>query len=120
MRGVGVEQRADLVQRVDDVLIPATSHDVPPARRGSRPKIVRIVVVFPAPLGPRKPVTCPGRTTKLRSSTAVTGPKRLVRRATSIEPTPTGLLGGAGRTILGELPRPSLSVGHSAGDAARF
>jgi len=33
---------------------------------------------------PRKPVTCPGRTAKLRSLTAVTGPKRLVSRSTSI------------------------------------
>ena len=35
---------------------------------------------------PRKPVTCPGRTAKLRSLTAVTGPKRLVSRSTSIMP----------------------------------
>jgi hypothetical protein len=35
---------------------------------------MRIVVVFPAPLGPRKPVTIPGRTVKLRSSTATVSP----------------------------------------------
>jgi hypothetical protein len=29
-----------------------------------------MVVDFPAPFGPRKPVTLPGSTTKLRSSTA--------------------------------------------------
>ncbi len=29
---------------------------------------------LPAPLGPRKPVTCPGRAVKVRWSTAVTGP----------------------------------------------
>ena len=45
-----------------------------------------MVVVLPAPFGPRKPVTCPGRTVKLRSSTAVTGPKRLVSPSTSIVP----------------------------------
>ena len=56
----------------------------------SRPKITRIVVVFPAPLGPKNPVTCPGRTVKLRASTAVTGPKRLVSWFTSIT---TGLTG---------------------------
>ena len=31
----------------------------------SRPRMTRIVVVLPAPFGPRKPVTCPGRTAKL-------------------------------------------------------
>ena len=36
--------------------------------------MIRMVVVLPAPFGPRKPVTCPGRTVKLRPSTAVTEP----------------------------------------------
>ena len=40
----------------------------------ANPRIVRIVVVFPAPLGPRKPVTMPGRTSRVRSSTAVRSP----------------------------------------------
>ncbi len=31
---------------------------------------MRIVVDFPAPFGPRKPVTIPGRTANVRSSTA--------------------------------------------------
>src|SRR4051794_18501561 len=44
---------------------------------------MRIVVVLPAPLGPRKPVTEPGSTVKLRSETARTGPKALVRPRTS-------------------------------------
>src|SRR4051794_13694611 len=44
---------------------------------------MRRVVVLPAPLGPRKPVTEPGSTVKLRSSTARTAPKVLVRPATS-------------------------------------
>jgi hypothetical protein len=39
---------------------------------------------LPAPFGPRKPVTCPGRTVKLRSSTAATEPNRLLSRSTSI------------------------------------
>src|SRR5438067_5005117 len=38
----------------------------------SRPRIIRIVVDFPAPFGPRKPVTVPGRTVNVRSGT-VTG-----------------------------------------------
>ena len=45
-----------------------------------------MVVVLPAPFGPRKPVTRPGRTVKLRSSTAVTAPKRLLSPSTSIMP----------------------------------
>jgi hypothetical protein len=40
--------------------------------------MIFMVVVLPAPFGPRKPVTWPGRTVKVRSSTAVTGPDRLV------------------------------------------
>jgi len=40
----------------------------------SNPRIRRIVVDLPAPLGPRKPVTIPGFTWKLRSSTASLSP----------------------------------------------
>jgi hypothetical protein len=36
----------------------------------SRPRTILIVVDFPAPFGPRKPVTVPGRTVKVRSATA--------------------------------------------------
>lgn len=39
---------------------------------------MRIVVDFPAPLGPRKPVTVPGWTVKSRSWTTVLSPYRLV------------------------------------------
>src|SRR3954468_10074381 len=45
---------------------------------------MRIVVDFPAPSGPRKPVTRPGRTVTVKSSTAVLGPYRLVSRCSSI------------------------------------
>ena len=38
------------------------------------PTMTRMVVVFPAPLGPRKPVTVPGLHTKLMSSTAMKFP----------------------------------------------
>ena len=48
--------------------------------------MIFIVVVLPAPFGPRKPVTWPGRTVKLRLSTAVTEPNRLVTRSSSIMP----------------------------------
>jgi hypothetical protein len=56
---------------------------VPDVGRSS-PRIIRIVVDFPAPLGPRKPVTMPGLTVKVRLSTAVLGPYRLVSSWTSI------------------------------------
>jgi len=40
----------------------------------SRPRIIRMVVDFPAPFGPRKPVTTPGWTVNVRSETAVVAP----------------------------------------------
>jgi hypothetical protein len=40
----------------------------------SRPRIIRIVVDLPAPLGPRKPVTRPGSTVKVMPSTAAVAP----------------------------------------------
>src|ERR1700749_1962240 len=43
-----------------------------------------MVVDFPAPFGPRNPVTTPGFTTKLSPSTAALSPYRLVRPSTSI------------------------------------
>src|SRR5262249_10521983 len=38
-----------------------------------------MVVVLPAPLGPRNPTTSPRSTSKLRRSMAMTGPKYLLR-----------------------------------------
>ena len=40
----------------------------------SNPRINRMVVDLPEPLGPRKPVTAPGRTVNDRSSTATVFP----------------------------------------------
>ncbi len=40
----------------------------------SRPRIMRMVVDLPEPFGPRKPVTTPGVTRKLRLSTATVLP----------------------------------------------
>src|SRR5574341_133506 len=42
-----------------------------------KPAIMRIVVVLPAPLGPRKPTISPFSTVKVRSWTIVFDPKRL-------------------------------------------
>ena len=48
---------------------------------------MRSVVVLPAPFGPRKPVTDPGSTVKLRRSTARTEPRKiLVSPSTTIRP----------------------------------
>src|SRR6185437_16356578 len=55
-----------------------------PAVGASRPRISRIVVVLPAPFGPRKPVIFPGATSNDRSSTAVVAPYLLVRLRASI------------------------------------
>src|SRR5215468_59163 len=49
-----------------------------PAEGASRPMIKRIVVDFPEPFGPRKPVTVPGGMSKFRLSTASVSPYRLV------------------------------------------
>src|SRR5215471_12640276 len=79
-----------------------------PAEGASRPMIKRIVVDFPEPFGPRKPVTVPGGMSKFRLSTASVPPYRLVsprieimaptlrttapRRHRHQEPTPVGVV----------------------------
>ncbi|OLT19263.1 hypothetical protein BJF79_17010 [Actinomadura sp. CNU-125] len=45
-----------------------------PDEAASRPSSIRMVVDFPAPFGPRNPVTVPGRTVNDRPSTAVVAP----------------------------------------------
>src|SRR5262245_21137278 len=49
-----------------------------PALGTANPVSMRIVVVFPAPLGPRRPTHSAASTRKLRSATAWRRPKRLV------------------------------------------
>ena len=46
--------------------------------------MIRIVVDFPAPLGPTKPVTVPGATVKVTPSRAIVRPNRLRSPSTSI------------------------------------
>ena len=55
-----------------------------PASGASSPSTMRIVVDLPAPLGPTNPVTWPGLTVKVRSSTATVPPYRFRRPATSM------------------------------------
>src|SRR3954447_7941913 len=70
-----------------------------PAAGRSRPRIMRIVVDLPAPLGPRKPVTTPGSTVNVRPSTAVLSPYRFVRPSALIM---SATSGDAVRHALGE------------------
>ena len=60
-----------------------------PAVGVTNPSSIRNVVVFPAPFGPRKPVTEPGSTVKLRFCTAFTAPNCLLRFCTTIRPLPS-------------------------------
>src|SRR6185436_12206062 len=50
----------------------------------SSPAIMRMVVVLPAPFGPRKPWISPGPTERLTPSTAVNDPYFLTRASTAI------------------------------------
>ena len=60
LRG-GVEQDADVAAGVRDVVVVvAADGDLRRWWPGVRPTMTRMVVVLPAPLGPRKPVTQPG------------------------------------------------------------
>ena len=49
-----------------------------------KPISVRIVVVFPAPFGPRKPSTSPGATLRLNPETAASEPYRFVRSSNAM------------------------------------
>ncbi len=48
-----------------------------PSDTGDTQPIIRIVEVFPAPFGPRKPNASPGATVMSMPSTAVNSPNRL-------------------------------------------
>src|SRR5687768_2730481 len=65
-----------------------------PLSGSDRPTSIRIVVVLPAPLGPRKPVTVPGSQRNETSETTVRPPSCLVSPSVSIMPAdsrPAGL-----------------------------
>jgi hypothetical protein len=61
----------------------------------SRPRMIRIVVVFPEPFGPSKPVTTPGRAVNDSWFTARLAPYSLVSSRTSIIPAMLPRAGGA-------------------------
>src|SRR5579875_1479354 len=70
-----------------------------PASSAVRPKMARIAVVLPAPLGPRNPTTWPEGTEKESPSRAVTGPNRRVSPSSSKRPLTGPRLEGGGRAI---------------------
>src|ERR671919_2392983 len=82
----------------------------------ARPRSICMVVDLPAPLGPRKPVTRPGLTLKVRSSTTVASPYRLVRPSTSMA-TPSHW-----SSVTGPPPsqRAAVAGTHRRGAVARF
>ena len=56
-----------------------SSSAIDPPLTGTKPVTASMRVVFPAPFGPIRPTTSPGRTSIDTSSTATTEPKRTVR-----------------------------------------
>ena len=53
--------------------------EISPASARYKPESRLIVVVFPEPFGPMRPLTSPGRTAKGRLSTATSPPNRFVK-----------------------------------------
>ena len=56
----------------------APCHRTAPVSGSTSPNTARMAVVFPAPLGPRKPVSRPGRTVNVQPSKAASDPNRLI------------------------------------------
>jgi hypothetical protein len=73
LRGA-LDDRPDLVERHCENVV----EDEGPRVGAERPRIIRSVVVLPAPFGPRKPVIVPASNENDRSVTAETSPKRSV------------------------------------------
>src|SRR5260370_12966688 len=83
--------------------------------RGKRPVSILMTVVFPLPLGPRKPKISPFSTRKLTSLTAVKLPKRRTRCSAEMATSPFNC--GVAATAL--IPRFQFHIGSHAGkDAA--
>jgi hypothetical protein len=58
--------------------IVAPFHRTAPWSSSTSPNTARMAVVLPAPFGPRKPVSRPGRAENVHRSRAITGPNRFV------------------------------------------
>ena len=59
-----------------------------PSSSSTRPNTARIAVVFPAPFGPRNPVSRPGTAVNVHASSAATGPKCLLAASNSSTASP--------------------------------
>src|SRR5262249_50319483 len=66
----GIQQPPDRAERIVQFAVRPPPMVAGPAVGWSNPRISRMVVVLPAPFGPKKPVTMPGSTEQVRSSTA--------------------------------------------------
>jgi hypothetical protein len=84
--GRRVEQDADAPARVRQVAVAPAEDRAWPLSGSERPTSMRMVVVLPAPLGPRKPVTVPGSQRNETSETTVRPPSCLVSPSISIMP----------------------------------
>src|SRR6266436_1433035 len=86
-----------------------------PPLSGKRPVSILITVVFPLPLGPRKPKISPFSTRKLTSLTAVKLPNRRTRCSAEMATSP--FICGVAATAL--IPRFQFHIrGHAGKDAA--
>src|SRR5438876_10165251 len=86
-----------------------------PPLSGKRPVSILMTVVFPLPLGPRKPKISPFWTRKLTSLTAVKLPKRRTRCSAEMATSPCV----CGAVATASIPRFQFHVGGHAGkDAA--
>jgi hypothetical protein len=72
--GRGVQQRAQVMQRPAQAAVGLAADQRDALVGRASPRITRMVVDLPAPLGPTNPVTCPGVTVNDRPSTATVGP----------------------------------------------
>src|SRR6266704_2219974 len=91
------------------------STEAEPLLSGNRPVSILMTVVFPLPLGPRKPKISPFSTRKLTSLTAVKLPKRRTRCSAEMATSP--FLCGVAATAL--IPRFQFHIGgHTGKDAA--
>src|SRR3954453_17870137 len=90
-----------------------------PLSGSERPPITPIVVVLPAPLGPRKPVTVPGSQRNVTSETTVRPPSRLVSPLVWIRPAGSWPAGFAA-TVRGlRSPSPSAVADNDFGRGSR-
>src|SRR3954453_5344138 len=90
-----------------------------PLSGSERPTSIRIVVVLPAPLGPRKPVTVPGSQRNVTSETTVRPPSCLVSPLAWIMPADSRPARSAatGRGL--RSPSPGAVVDHDLGRGSR-